>query len=64
MPKTSYPVSFKENSFNLFASSISVAAAPGIIRLSLHIDWYKKQQSDKITKQEKNKYLFQNNAKR
>jgi hypothetical protein len=40
----SYPVSFKENSFNLFASSISVAAAPGIIRLSLHIDWYKKQQ--------------------
>lgn len=32
-----YPVSLKENSFSLLANSISVAAAPGIIRLSLHI---------------------------
>jgi len=32
-----YPVSLKENSFNFLASSISVAAAPGTMRLSLHI---------------------------
>lgn len=34
-----YPVSLKETSFSLFANSISVAAAPGTNRLSLHIAW-------------------------
>ena len=32
-----YPVSLYENSFTLLANSISVAAAPGTIRLSRHI---------------------------
>jgi len=34
-----YPVSLKEKSFTLLANSISVAAAPGTKRLSLHIAW-------------------------
>jgi len=32
-----YPVSLKEKSFTLLANSISVAAAPGTKRLSLHM---------------------------
>ena len=36
-----YPVSLKENSFTLLANSISVAAAPGTMRLSRHIAWQK-----------------------
>lgn len=34
-----YSVSFNAKSFSLLDNSISVAAAPGSVRLSLHIAW-------------------------